>query len=325
MTKVVELASNSPNILCQNVTTLVIGNIYQLNFSIYNHLTMFISEIGVLINSQPAFNHTTVGENTFSNASYIMTAKTTDTQICFNYSLAPTWNVPSVGPCLDNVTLESYVPIFNPAGRSTLLCNGDFEAYAFPVGSDFVGVLPNYSCWYDRGGGVLEIQNKLNPDTTKVADLAYYYPYVLCQNVSLAIGSMYWLNFTVFNPQNMTTSEIHVLLNSQIIFNHTTLNQRTFSNASYIVVAQSTNTQICFDYSLSPSWNSPSTGPCLDNITLEAYFPIFTPRRFSATGLRSICYPSWVRVCRRTFKLLLLVRQKWRIARSPKETKSKHY
>lgn len=145
---------------------------------------MYTSEVRVLINNKAAFNHTTLGALGYSNASYIMTASSTNTQICFNYSLIPGWADPSVGPCLDNITLELYIPIFNPAGRSTFLCNGDFEAYSFPSGSDFVGVLPNYSCWYDRGGGVLEVQNKLNPDTTKVVELTYYYPYVLCQNVS---------------------------------------------------------------------------------------------------------------------------------------------
>ena len=162
-TKVVELAYYSPNVLCQNVTTLVIGSMYQLNFTVYNNrFNMYTSEVRVLINNKAAFNHTTLGALGFSNASYIMTAPSTNTQICFNYSLIPGWADPSVGPCLDNITLEFYIPIFNPAGRSTFLCNGDFEAYSFPSGSDFVGVLPNYSCWYDQGGGVLEVQNDID-------------------------------------------------------------------------------------------------------------------------------------------------------------------
>ena len=60
-TKVVGLALLTPNILCQNVTTLIVGNMYQLNFTVFNHLTMFTSEITVLINNNAAFNHTTVG------------------------------------------------------------------------------------------------------------------------------------------------------------------------------------------------------------------------------------------------------------------------
>lgn len=29
-----------------------------------------------------------------------------------------------------------------------LLCNGDFEAYAIPAGSEFARVSSNSSCWY---------------------------------------------------------------------------------------------------------------------------------------------------------------------------------
>lgn len=80
------------NVLCQNVTTLVIGSMYQLNFTVYNNrFNMYTSEVRVLINNKAAFNHTTLGALGFSNASYIMTAPSTNTQICFNYSLIPGW------------------------------------------------------------------------------------------------------------------------------------------------------------------------------------------------------------------------------------------
>ena len=41
-----------------------------------------------------------------------------------------------------------------------LICNGDFEAYTIPPGSQSVGVSPNYSCWYERSGGQFEVQKK---------------------------------------------------------------------------------------------------------------------------------------------------------------------
>ena len=131
MTKIVDLAYNSRNILCQNVTTLVIGNMYQLNFTVYNSL-MNTSEIRVLVNNKSAFNHTTLSINTLSKASYVMTAQATNTQICFNYSLASTWTNVAVGPCLDNITLELFVPITN---LHSTICNGDFEAYKIRTGA----------------------------------------------------------------------------------------------------------------------------------------------------------------------------------------------
>ena len=136
--------------LCQNATTLVVGNMYQLNFTVYNHVNMNTSEIRVLVNGKSAFNHTTPNQNALSNASYIFTAQS--------------------------------------------------------AGYNFTTVASNYSCWYDRNREVVEIQRRPNLYTTKMVELAYSYPYVLCQNISLVVGNVYQLNFTVFNQLNMTTS-----------------------------------------------------------------------------------------------------------------------
>lgn len=58
MTKMVDLAFNSPNVLCQNLTTLTPG-MYQLNFSVYNDIAMYFSEIKVLLNNRLTFRHVT--------------------------------------------------------------------------------------------------------------------------------------------------------------------------------------------------------------------------------------------------------------------------
>lgn len=137
-----------------------------------------------------------------------------------------------------------------------------------PGGSEYVGVLPNYSCWYDRAGGVIEVQRKVNLNTTNVAELAYYYPYVLCQNVSLEVDQEYQLNFTVFNQQSMETSEIRVLINNESAFNQTTLGQYNRSNASFAFKTSSKNTQVCFDFFLGLAWPNSAVAPCLDNITI---------------------------------------------------------
>ena len=229
------------------------------------------SEIRVLVNNQSAFNHTTTGTYTLMNASYVMTAPSTNTQICFNYSLSSGWPYPATAPCLDNITLEHYVPIFDPTSRSTIICDGDFEAYHMLVKSDYlhyVWLLPNYNCWYDRGGGIIEFQTRVNMNTTNVADLSTNYPYVLCQNVSLVVGEEYQLNFTVFNQLIMKISEILLLINGVSVYNHTTLNQFNRSIGSFIFVASSNNTQICFDYILNMAWANREVGPCLDNITI---------------------------------------------------------
>ena len=81
-----------------------------------------------------------------------------------------------------------------------------------------MAMLPNYSCWYDRGGGLLEVQRRYDLNTTNVVELAYRYPYVLCQNVSLIVGNVYQLNFTVFNQQSMAVSEIRLLINDELVF-----------------------------------------------------------------------------------------------------------
>ena len=136
------------------------------------------------------------------------------------------------------------------------------------MGAEYVGILPDYSCWYDRGGGPLEVQKKVNMNTSKIAELSYRYPYVLCQNVSLTVGQGYQLNFTVFNPALIEISEILVLINGVNTFNHTTLNQFNRSQASFNFTAASANTQICFDYFLNMTWTNHTIGPSLDNITL---------------------------------------------------------
>ena len=115
---------------------------------------------------------------------------------------------------------------------------------------------------------MLEIQERVNTNTTNVCELTYDYPYILCQNASLVVGKEYQLNFTVFNQWAMRMSEIHLFLNGVSVYNHTTLNQLNRSTASFNFVASIDNTQICFDYLLSPSWPFHDIGPCLDNITI---------------------------------------------------------
>ena len=107
----------------------------------------------------------------------------------------------------------------------SFICNGDFEAYTIPAGSWYTSVLPNYTCWYERSGAEFEVQKRFGTSMTKVAELALNSPNVLCQNVTaLVIGSLYQLNFSIYNHFNMYFSEIMVLVNGQSAFNHTTLN-----------------------------------------------------------------------------------------------------
>ena len=88
-----------------------------------------------------------------------------------------------------------------------LLCNGDFEKYVIPYGQQSIGIPSDYSCWYERSGGSFEVQKKNGGTMTKVLELAFKYPNILCQNVpSLDIGKMYRLNFTVYNTVGMTIS-----------------------------------------------------------------------------------------------------------------------
>lgn len=89
----------------------------------------------------------------------------------------------------------------------SLLCNGDFEAYFLPDGVYAVGFPSNYSCWYERSGGYFEVQKKNGSTMTKIAELAFTSPNILCQNVTtLVIGNMYRLNFTVYNTAGMNIS-----------------------------------------------------------------------------------------------------------------------
>lgn len=103
--------------------------------------------------------------------------------------------------------------------QSSLLCNGDFETYVIPVRGEAINVPSNYSCWYERSGGVFEVQKKFGSTTTKVMELAVSSPNVVCQNVTtLVVGNMYQLNFSVLNGVRMNFSEVKVLLNSQLTF-----------------------------------------------------------------------------------------------------------
>ena len=107
--------------------------------------------------------------------------------------------------------------------QSSLLCNGDFEAYIIPPVLQAIGVSPNYSCWYERSGGQFEVQKRFGTTMTNVVELAYNSRNVLCQNVStLVIGNMYQLNFSVYNHFSMYFSEIIVFLNNQLAFQHIT-------------------------------------------------------------------------------------------------------
>lgn len=81
------------------------------------------------------------------------------------------------------------------------------------------------------------------------------------------------LNFTVFNPINMTISEILVLIDGVNNFNRTTLNQLNRSRAFLNFTAASAKTQICFDYFLNMTEGNHTIGPSLDNLTLQIYPP----------------------------------------------------
>lgn len=149
------------------------------------------------------------------------------------------------------------------------ICNGDFETYVIPAGQQATILASNYSCWYERSGIQIEVQKMFGINTTKVLELAYNFPNVVCQNVTtLVVGQMYRLNFSVYNHLTMVISEILLLVNNQSVFNHTTQGGNNFSNASFILTAATANTQFCFDFFLNMTWNNPSSAPCLDNITL---------------------------------------------------------
>lgn len=105
--------------------------------------------------------------------------------------------------------------------QPSLLCNGDFEAYIIPPGAEATNVPPNYSCWYERSGGVFEVQKQFGSTMTKVMELAASSPNVVCQNVTtLVIGNMYQLNFSVYNRGGMYFSEIKVHLNGYLAIQH---------------------------------------------------------------------------------------------------------
>ena len=58
-------------------------------------------------------------------------------------------------------------------------------------------------------------------------------------------------------------------MNNINVFNHTTLNNLNFSNASYDFIATSNATQICFDFVCTMNPFVIYLAPCLDNITIE--------------------------------------------------------
>lgn len=76
-------------------------------------------------------------------------------------------------------------------GTSNLLCNGDFELYSttLPFTDSFFDMhTSDPNCWYDKGGGLIEVKHYISIATTKGSELCADYPIDLCQTVILDPG-----------------------------------------------------------------------------------------------------------------------------------------
>lgn len=55
---------------------------------------------------------------------------------------------------------------------TNLICNGDFESYTVLLdylGEKYQYQISNYSCWYNKNGGIFEVKRKLYPPVTNTA------------------------------------------------------------------------------------------------------------------------------------------------------------
>lgn len=70
-----------------------------------------------------------------------------------------------------------------------LICNGNFTGYVMS-GRRYDGELcqlvpSNYSCWFDKNGGQIQIKEKLYPPMGYSVELVATVAYTLCQKVQL--------------------------------------------------------------------------------------------------------------------------------------------
>lgn len=101
-----------------------------LNFTVFNLINMTISEILVLIDGVNNFNHTTLNQSNRSRAFFNFTAASASTQICFDYFLNMTEGNHTIGPSLDNLTLQIYPP--SPINNnSTTISSGSGNPFSW--------------------------------------------------------------------------------------------------------------------------------------------------------------------------------------------------
>lgn len=138
----VEFTTGFPSVLCQDVQVTP-GNNYQLNFSILNQNQVLSSEMTVSINSVPIYNLETLGQLSLTNGSANFVAKSILAQICFEPNFSMNMSSSTMGPCIDNITLEDITAAFyinnntntsamNSAANST----SNFSSYSRTENSD---------------------------------------------------------------------------------------------------------------------------------------------------------------------------------------------
>ena len=82
----------------------------------------------------------------------------------------------------------SLIQILLQINSQNIICNGNFTGYVLNLNYDseyYRMASSNYSCWYNKIGGQIEIKNKIYPPMGISIELVTNTAYVLCQKVQL--------------------------------------------------------------------------------------------------------------------------------------------
>ena len=141
------------------------------------------------------------------------------------------------------------------AVKANLFCRGDFEEYSTTtVGDDlFYDYFDsNSSCWYNSGGGNLEVKLRNSGMYTRTCDMVTLFKYTLCQDVTLVPGEHYRFGFQMLLADVFASGSIQSKLNgANILLASISTGGEATTAVSCIFTGFQENNTFCFTPSYS--------------------------------------------------------------------------